>query len=108
MRSRYEDLRSLIIWLGLTELAWIASWLLRSVDAAPGYLVTVAVWIAAMLGWMAFVIVAGGRGFFLEHTRRLSNLVGVALVVGFAALLFGASEVAREGVVRAASSTSHL
>ncbi len=108
MNTRYEDLRSLIIWLGLTELAWIAFWLLRSVGLAPGYMATVAVWIAAMLGWMAFVIVAGRRGFFLEYTRRLSNLVGVTLVVGFAAFLFGAGEVAREGVVRAASSTSDL
>ena len=33
----YEQLRPLIIWLGLTELAWISYWLLESGDATPGF-----------------------------------------------------------------------
>ena len=107
-KQRYEDLRPLIVWLGLTELAWIAFWLLRSGDAASGYLATVVVWIVAMLGWMVVVIVGGTRGVFLKRTHWLSNMVGVVLVVAFAALLFGASAAAREGVIRAASGTTDL
>lgn len=105
-KQHYERLRPLIVWLGLTELAWIAFWLLRFGDVAPGYLATVVVWIATMLGWLVFVIVAGTRGFFLKHTRWLSNLIGVALVIAVAAFLFRASQVTREGVLHAASGTS--
>jgi len=57
---------------------------------------------------MVLVIVVGKRGFFLEHTRWLSNLVGVMLVLGFAAVLFGAIGVAREGLLSAASATTDL
>ena len=83
----YERVRPLIVWLGLTELAWISYWLLRSSDATPGYVATVVVWIAAMLGWMMLAIYLGMRGFFLKHTRWLSNLVGCGLVVAFAVVL---------------------
>ena len=41
--------------------------------------------IVAMLVWMALVIYCGARGFFLKQTRCLSHLVGVVLVVFFAA-----------------------
>lgn len=108
VKEVYEWLRSLIVWLGLTELAWIAYWLLRSGDAVPGYLTTVVVWIVVMLAWMVLVIFTGSRGFFLKHTRRLSNLVGVVLVVAFAAVLFGAIGVARQGLLHAASGTPDL
>jgi len=84
-RAIYEKLRPLIVWLGLTELAWITYWLLRPGDTTPGYMTTVGIWIAAMLIWMVLVIYFGARGFFLNHTRWLSNLVGVILVVLFAA-----------------------
>ena len=40
-KSTYERLRALIVWLGLTELAWIAYWLLMGGGAAPGYVWTV-------------------------------------------------------------------
>ena len=104
----YEKLRALIIWLGLTELAWISHWLLSPDDLDSGYVMTVALWIVVMLAWMGWVAVAGMRGFFLKHTRQLSNLVGVVLVVAFAAVLFGMVPVAREGLIRAAHRTSDL
>ena len=66
----------MIVWLGLTELAWTSYWLLRTGDVAPGYRTTVVVWIVAMLVWLALVIRTGTRDFFLKHTRWLSNLVG--------------------------------
>ena len=102
----YESLRQLIVWLGLAELVWIAYWLLRTGDAAGGYTATVVTWIVAMMLWMVFVIRAGRRGFFLRHTRSLSNLVGVFLVVAFAIALFGAIPEAREGLARAAAATT--
>ncbi len=104
----YERLRPLIIWLGLTELAWIGYWLLSSGDATSGYLTTVVVWIAAMLAWMALVIYAGTRGFFLKHSSWLSNLVGSVLAVAFTVVLFGAIGVAREGLQSAASSMTDV
>lgn len=69
---------------------------------------SVGVWVVAMLLWMALVIYAGGLDFFLKHTRWLSNLVGVVLVLAFAAVLFGTIAVAREGLLRAASGTTDL
>jgi len=104
----YERFRPLIVWLGLAELAWIVYWLLRAGDSVPGYLTTVGVWIVVMLAWMVLVIFASTHGFFLKHTRWLSNLVGVVLVVAFAAVLFGAIGVAREGLLSAASRTTDL
>ena len=106
LRNVYESLRPLIIWLGLTELVWIAYWLLRDGDATFGYTVTVVVWIAAMLAWLVWVIRAGRRGVFLEHTRWLSNLIGVVLVLAFASALFGVVPAAREGLARAAAATT--
>ena len=104
----YERVRPLIIWLGLGELAWIGSWLLSSDDTAPGYMVAAVVWLVGMLGWMALVIYLGNRGVFLKHTRWLSNLVGFFLVLALPAVLFGAVDIAREGLVLAASQTSNL
>jgi len=108
LKKVYERFRPLIVWLGLAELAWIAYWLLGADDAAPGYLATVVIWIVAMLAWMVLVIFAGSRGFFLKHTRWLSNLVGVLLVVAFASVLFGSIGIAREGLLIAASGTTDL
>ena len=68
-KSIYERVRSLIVWLGLTELAWIAYWLLSAHNATVGYVVTVVLWIVVMLAWMALVIYLGPRGSFLKHTR---------------------------------------
>ena len=99
----YESLRQLIVWLGLTELACLAYWLLRAGEAAPGYIAVVVTWIAAMLGWLVLVTRAGRRDFFLEHTQWLSNLVGSAMVVTFAITLFAAFPAAREGLAQAAT-----
>lgn len=105
-KEMYERFRQLIVWLGLTELVWIAYWLFGVDELVLGYFATVVVWIVAMLVWMVFVIFAGGRGFFLKHARWLSNLVGVTLVVVFPLALFGFIGVAREGVLTAASGAS--
>ena len=108
LKTYYERLRELIIWLGLSELAWIAFWLLKTPNMASGYVWAVGFWMVVMLLWMGLVIYLGTRGFFLKHTHWLSNLVGVFLVVGFAAALFGTVPVAREGIIRAAQGTTDL
>ena len=104
----YERLRQLIVWLGLVELTWIAYWLHASVGLSPGYVATAAAWIVAMLAWMALVTSLGKRGVYLKHTCWLSNLVGFVLVLALAAVLFGALDVAREGLLHAASRTPTL
>jgi hypothetical protein len=104
--NTYDALRPPIVWLGLTELTWIGYWLLRSAGASSGYTITVIVWIAAMLGWLAFVIRSGRRGLFLRHTRWLSNLLGVIFVVAFTTVLFGAVPAAWDGLVRAANAAT--
>lgn len=106
-KALYERLRPMIVWLGLTELGWIAWWLL-SPDSDPGFTVIVVAWIVAMLAWLGLMIAAGARGFFLEHSRAFSNLLGVVLVVAFAGLLFGALPVARQGLLAAAAATPNL
>ncbi len=104
----YERVRPLIIWLGLGELAWIGYWLLNFGDTTPGYISTAVGWLVVMLAWMALVIYLGSRGVFLKHTRWLSNLVGFYSVLALPAVLFGAIDVAREGLVLAAFHTSNL
>ena len=104
-KSAYERLRALIVWLGLTELAWLAYWLLVGGGGAPGYVWTVLFWVAVMLVWMGAVTYLGVSGFFLRHTRFFSNLVGVAIVVTLASLLFAILPGAREGLVLAAHGT---
>ena len=106
LKDVYESLRPLIVWLGLTELVWIAWWLLRSSDSTSGYTVTVVAWVVVMLGWLLLVVNIGRRGFFLSHTRWMSNLVGVGIVVAFASALFAAVPAAREGLARAAAATT--
>ena len=106
--TTYEQLRQLIIWLGLTELAWITYWLLSIDHAAPQYVGFILFWVVSMLVWMGAVIRLGKRGFFLQWTRYLSNLVGVSSVLTFAFLLFGVVPVAREGLVLAAGNTPDL
>jgi len=104
-RSMYEQLRQLIVWLGLTELAWLTYWLLSVDGTALAYVGTVAIWVASMLVWMGAVIFLGRRGFFLQRTQYFSNLVGLVVVLTFSALMFGAVPVARDGLVAAAGST---
>ena len=106
VKDKYESLRPLIVWLGLTELAWISYWLLRTGYTTSGYTTTVVVWVVVMLGWLALAIYVGRRGFFLDHTRWLSNLVGSVMVVTFAIVLFGAVPAAREGLASAATATT--
>lgn len=106
LKFNYESLRPLIIWLGLTELVWIAYWLLRIDNTPSAYTTTVIAWILVMLGWMVFVIYFGRRGFFLKHTQWLSNLVGVVIVIAFATILFAVTPVAREELISAASQTT--
>ncbi|GMR24529.1 MAG: hypothetical protein BMS9Abin37_3084 [Acidobacteriota bacterium] len=104
----YERLRPLIIWLGLTELGWIIYWLVAAPGVSRAYVAGVVLWVAAMLAWLVFVIVSGMRGFFLEHTRWLSNLVGSVLVVAFGIGWFSLSPFARDGILAAASAATDL
>jgi hypothetical protein len=84
LKHKYESLRPLIIWLGLTELAWISYWLLRTGGTSAGYPATVVAWIVAMA----------------VQPR------GSVAVAAFAIALFGAVPAAREGVAGAAAATS--
>lgn len=102
----HESLRSPIVWLGLTELAWISYWLLRTEGTPSGYVITVAAWIAAVVGWLGLVIFLGRRGEFLKHTRSLSNLVGVFMVVALSVLPFALIPAARDGLAFAAAATA--
>jgi hypothetical protein len=106
IKDKYESLRPLIVWLGITELVWISYWLLRADDVTLGYTITVIVWILVMLVWLVLVIYVGRRDFFLKHTRWLSNLVGVTIVIAFAIVLFSAIPVARDGLISAAAQTT--
>ena len=107
-KSKYEQLRPLIIWLGLAELAWIAHWLLASDGNTPAFIGIVVAWMVAMLAWMAFVILAGRRGLFLKYSGVFSNLNGVAAVVTFAVAVFGLIPAVRGSVLTAAYHTSDL
>lgn len=104
----YERLRPLIVWLGLTELAWLAYWLLAGGNNTATFVGIVTAWIVAMLAWLLMAIYLGTRGFFLKHSRAMSNLVGVAIVVTFAVAMFGLIPAAREGLLSAARNTSDL
>lgn len=105
----YEQLRPMIVWLGLTELGWIGYWLMSGGDNNTStFAAVVAVWIVGMLAWLAMVIYTGRREFFLKHTEKLSNLVGFTIVVTFAVAVFGAIPAARQGLVNAAHNTSDL
>lgn len=107
LAGKYESFRPLIIWLGLTELAWIGYWLLRTGGTPHFYTITVVIWIIAMLSWLLLVIYAGHRGFFLKHTRWLSNIVGLTIVVAFTTVVFASVPAAREGLASAATVTTH-
>ena len=107
-KSSYEHLRPLIVWLGLTELGWIGYWLLSGGNNSPAFVAVAVAWIVCMLIWLAWVINAGRRDFFLKHSERMSNLVGVTIVVAFAVAMFGIIPAAWQGLVSAAHSTSDL
>jgi hypothetical protein len=104
----YEQIRSLIVTLGLTELGWIGYWLLSGGTDTPTFVAVVVAWIVGMLLWLALVIYGSRRDFFLKHSERLSNLVGVTIVVTFAVAMFGIIPAAWQGVVSAAHNTSDL
>ena len=63
----YDRLRPLIVWLDLTELTWIGYWLLSGGNHSATFVGIVAGWIVTMLAWLALVIYAGTRGFFLRQ-----------------------------------------
>ena len=98
----------MIVWLGLTELAWIGYWLLSDDDKSATFVGAVVGWIVIMLAWLGLVIYAGTRGFFLKHSRALSNLVGVMIAVTIGVAIFGLIPAARQGLLSAAGNTSNL
>ncbi|MDD2932799.1 MAG: hypothetical protein PHO76_02845 [Methylotenera sp.] len=103
----YESIRPLIVVLGITELMWMSYWLLRSNNYGLGFLVTVAVWVLTMLAWMVWVVRAGRHGFYLKHTRWLSNFIGVNLVFLFGILLFRFASGGWEGLTNAAATATN-
>ena len=103
IKDKYEALRPLIVWLGLTELAWISYWLLRPDEMNTGYTTAVVLWIVVMLTWLPLAIYIGRRGFFLKHSRWMSNLVAVFMVVNVSVVMFEAIPGAKQGVIIAAS-----
>jgi len=105
-RATYERLRPLIVWLGLVEVAWLAYWLLAGGPANAVFRATVATTAALLFAWMSFVGVAGNRGFFLAHTRQLSNHVGLSICLGIAVVPFLVVPAAREGVIAAVGNVS--
>lgn len=107
-KDTYERVRPLIVWLGLTELAWISYWLLTGGDNTATFVGVVVGWIVSMLVWLALVIYVSLRDFFLKQSERLSNLVGVVLVLTFAVAVFGLIPAAREGLLSSARDTSDL
>jgi hypothetical protein len=107
-KSNYERLRPLIVWLGLTELAWIGYWLLSGGNDTATFIGVVVGWIVGMLAWLVLITYLGTRGFFLKHSNKLSNLVGVAIVISFAVAMFGLIPVAWHGLLSAARNTSDL
>ena len=108
LKQVYERMRPMIVWLGLTELAWIAFWLLAAEDSSTGFRATVTTWIVLVLAWMSMIIYLGTRDFFLKHTRSFSNLVGVVLLVALTVVWFSSTSIAWEGLVTAAGSMTDL
>ena len=80
---------------------------IANINSVAGIIVAVA-WVVGMLVWLALVIYVGRREFFLKHSERMSNFVGVTIVVAFAVAMFGIIPAAWQGLVSAAHSTSDL
>jgi len=104
----YEKIRQLIIWLGLTELAWVTYWLLSNDQSTPQYIGIIAFWFVSMMVWLGAVIGWGKRGIFLNWTRYFSNMVGLSSILTFTLLLFCLVPVAREGLILAAGNTPDI
>ena len=66
LKAAYNRMRQLIVWLGLTELAWVGYWLLANGSEDSRYRVTVIGWIVVMLAWLVLTIYLGARDFFLR------------------------------------------
>jgi hypothetical protein len=60
-------------------------------------------WIVVMLAWLTLATYIGRRGFFIKHTRRMSNLVGAFMVVNVSVVMFEVISGAKEGIIIAAS-----
>ena len=86
-KKRYDKLRPLIVWLGLTELGWIACWLLSGGNDSASFVGIVVAWIVVawivvMLAWLAIVIYAGLDGFFLKHTNKPYSCIKLTAETG--------------------------
>lgn len=102
VKKLYEQARPLIIWLGLTELAWISYWLLSGEHAPSQFTSAAVVWICAMLVWLVAASALGVRGYYLARTQFFSNFVGFVLVLIFAGIVFGTAPPVWQGLVIAA------
>jgi hypothetical protein len=95
-------LRPLIIWLGLTELVWLAFWLLSAETTSSQFKSVVYFWIVTMLVWPIIASVLGWRGIYLKHTKYFSNLIGFVSVLVFTGVVFMSAQPVRHGLIIAA------
>lgn len=107
-RSLYENIRLLIVWLGLTEVAWIVYWLSSVGNAAPEYTGAIIFWAVSMLIWLFVASVLGKRGVYLRGTRYFSNLIGFVSVIIFSALIFGLNPIVLDNLIVAAKNIPDL
>lgn len=104
----YEQLRPLIIWLGLGELAWTGYWLLGGPSASAGYTAITVAWIVSMMAWMVAAISIAKKGIYLKYSSWFSNLLGFFLVILFPVVLFGSTDIGRSGLLLAATQISNF
>ena len=104
----YEQTRPLIIWLGLTELIGMVSWLWSAPGTSTGFRIIAMAWTLSVVGWTALVVHLGKSEFYLRQTRWMSNLVGFVFVIALTVAFFGSTETGRLGVTQAARHTSHV
>lgn len=103
--SVYEQIRPLIVWLGVGEVAWISWWLLSNGPGSVALQGATVGWIMLMLGWLTLVTRFSRRDVFLNGARWLSNLVGFTIVVTVSVSVFGTVPSIRNAVITAASAT---
>ncbi|MEH6628283.1 MAG: hypothetical protein V7739_17710 [Motiliproteus sp.] len=102
----YEQIRPLIIWLGLLELAWTGSWLLGALSGGTGYIAITVVWMISTFAWMVAAISMAKKGIYLKFSSHFSNLLGFLFVISYSVVLFASTDVGRSGLLLAASQAS--